>query len=116
MKIFSEYTKNGRFSAIRKMKEISPSLWNIKNSSIAMPLNRIILYYNNRMKELLVDKKKGINRKPGSDRPSKNKNLVRPDWSKFNNEELRVLAERYFDLMNRPDVQKIIKNIEKENK
>ena len=99
-KNFSEYTKNRRFIAIRKMKEISPSFWNIKNSSIATRLNRIILYYNNGMKELLADKKKGNNRKPGSGRPKKSKNIPEPDWSKVKTEEFIEIAKRYYKIVN----------------
>ena len=82
---FSKYTKNGRFSAIRKMKEISPSLYQSQRD-----WKKSFYIINTGMKELLVDRKREI---------TENQVLTEPDWSKVKIEEFIEIAKSYHEII-----------------
>ncbi|MDJ1646658.1 hypothetical protein [Mycoplasma phocimorsus] len=70
--IFQSYVKGGYRKTVDIVNKLSPETINLKINNIKIKIRRIVSYYNKGMQDLLVDGKRGINRKPDSGRPLKN--------------------------------------------
>ncbi|MDJ1645769.1 transposase [Mycoplasma sp. M5725] len=91
--IFKEHERLGMARAIKVVINISHKLAFIKKRHIIRRIIRIVSYYNKGMQDLLVEDKRGINRRPGNKAREKKKLRIKNTLKEMNSTKVdRLLS------------------------